>query len=105
MKRYIDTDELKEWVENWLYKDRYYHNGRVSRTIPTTELYDILKQIPTADVVERKRGKWIKSNESALRPYMCSECGALFDVDTVLGKLSWQYCPACGAEMKGEDDA
>ena len=53
---------------------------------------------------ERKRGKWIKSNESALRPYMCSECGALFDVDTVLGKLSWQYCPACGAEMKGEDD-
>lgn len=50
---------------------------------------------------ERKRGKWIKSNESALRPYMCSECGALFDVDTVLGKLSWQYCPACGTEMEG----
>ena len=58
MTRYIDADELKEWVENWPYKGRYYHNGRVSRTIPVTELYDILEQMPTADVVERKRGKW-----------------------------------------------
>ena len=50
MPKYIDVDELKEWVENWLYKDRYYHNGRVSKNIPIPELYDILEQMPTADV-------------------------------------------------------
>lgn len=57
MPRYIDADVLKEWVENWLYKDRYYHNGRVGKTIPITELYDLLEQIPTADVVERMKGE------------------------------------------------
>lgn len=56
--RLIDTDVLKEWVENWLYKDRYYHNGRVGKTIPITELYDLLEQIPTADVPDRKVGEW-----------------------------------------------
>ena len=92
MPRYIDADDAIYELERAFPVDDY---GKIIRCI---------SRIPTADVVERKKGKWIKSNESALRPYMCSECGALFDVDTVLGKLSWQYCPNCGADMKGEDD-
>lgn len=59
--RLIDADTLKEWVENWLYKDRYYHNGRVGKTIPITELYDILEQIPIADVATAQQ--WIPVSE------------------------------------------
>lgn len=60
MPRYIEEKELKDWVENWLYKDRYYHNGRVSKNIPIPELYDILEQMPTADVFPVVRCKECK---------------------------------------------
>lgn len=62
---------------------------------------DILK-IPAADVVERKRGKWIhgideETGEQDLYAWTCSLCGE---------KYPWQpnYCPNCGADMRGEDD-
>lgn len=56
-----------------------------------------------ADAIERRgKGEWLKSAESIFRPYMCSNCGCLFDVDTVMGKLTWDFCPACGARMRGE---
>lgn len=51
-----------------------------------------------------RKGKWLESTESRIRPYMCSNCGALHDVDTVMGGLVWNYCPNCGAYMRGEDD-
>lgn len=99
MSKHIDIDELKEWVENWLYKDRYYHNGRVSKNIPIPELYDILEQMPTADVPERNVGKWvgIKIGNGDTR-YTCSECGASYECDS---RDSWDFnfCPHCGAQM------
>ena len=57
---------------------------------------------PTADVVEQKKGKWIKNDfyEDAL---MCSCCKAYLD------KQDWSrhyyyYCYHCGAKMKKMDD-
>lgn len=103
MPRYIDADELKEWVKNWLYKDRYYHNGRVSRTILVTELYDILEQMPTANVVERKSGKWIWMGEKGDSRFMCSVCKSKENVPTCNGEPTiWWYCPNCGADMRKE---
>lgn len=65
-------------------------------------VYHVPSNTPTADVVERRHGNWVKTEESKFRPYMCSECGALFDVDIVMGELTWRFCPACGAQMKSE---
>ena len=90
MPRYIDTDVLfelghyddfNEYVIDW-------------KTIDNA---------PIADVRENVHGRWIKrSNGSALRPYMCSNCGCSHDVDTVMGKIVWNYCPNCGAKMECE---
>ena len=52
--------------------------------------------IPTADVVERKKGKWEEYLKEGLR-WKCSECGSRFD-------LPFNFCPHCGAEMEADYD-
>ena len=46
--RLIDVSVLKEWIENWFTKNRYYHPYAKNNNIPITELYDILEQLPSA---------------------------------------------------------
>lgn len=64
------------------------------------ERYDLalaISAVPTADVVERKRGKWIsRKNESKHNDWWtCSECQGRFD-------YRWKFCPNCGADMRKE---
>lgn len=44
----IKVNVLKEWVENWFTKNRFYHPYAKNNNIPITELYDILEQMPSA---------------------------------------------------------
>lgn len=37
----IDFNELKEWINNWFYANKYYHPHSKSNSIPISELYDI----------------------------------------------------------------
>lgn len=93
--------ELRRRKGTWAYCDGECSRCNTTATTQTSMVYLIQ---PNADAVERKVGKWLESNESISRPYMCSNCGCLYDVDTIMGKLCWKYCPNCGAEME-EDDA
>ena len=69
MARHIDSDELKEWIENWFYMNRLYHPYSKSNNIPISELYDILEQMSNSfsadvqDVVRCKDCKYYNSNE------------------------------------------
>lgn len=71
------------------------------------EIVDVedVEKLPSADVVERKKGKWIDSR--------CSECGGLMPITKVMlrGKVMWEtdypmsrFCPNCGADMRGKDN-
>lgn len=62
---------------------------------------------PTADVKEVKRGKWIAkaSTHTSKRGrlihydrYKCSECGVWN------GRHKQDFCPHCGADMRGDTD-
>ena len=44
---------------------------------------------------ERKKGKWIDLGKDRIIRWQCSECGRK---DTHI----YNYCPDCGAEMRGE---
>ena len=44
----VSVKELTEWIENWFFKNRNYHPYAKSNNIPITELYDIFKQLPSA---------------------------------------------------------
>ena len=59
--RQIDADALKEWVENWVVKNKYYHPYSKSNSIPIPELHDILERIPTVEPI--KHGQWIPCSE------------------------------------------
>ena len=57
----------------------------------------ILENLPTA---EPKKGKWIKLYDGN---YKCSSCWSWWSVDgnEVMGDFN--YCPNCGADMRGGD--
>ena len=61
------------------------------------KVYDKLNDIPA---VEPKKGKWIGARIRHYPGYECSLCH--------YGVQPWNntnYCPNCGARMKGVDDA
>ena len=67
----------------------------------------VIKSIPSADVVERKRGKWIKDCNVAFF-WKCSECGAYIfwrkEEYLLRNEDEPNYCPNCGADMRHSDD-
>ena len=71
-------------------------------------LLNAIKELPSAD---RPQGEWIKHDEE--RDY-CSRCKHIFKTRTITKQDKWttyvddlgyNYCPNCGARIKGADDA
>ena len=63
-----------------------------------TEVRDRIRAIPAADV--RPVGKWnwtVEGDEDYEQFWVCSRCGAKMHFAT-------NYCPNCGAKMKGVED-
>lgn len=67
---------------------------------------EVLNNIPSADVVERKRGEWLECGidcilseegdyENIVTMYVCSEC----DSDYLERS---NFCPNCGADMRAD---
>ena len=69
-----------------------------SYTNGLTDAYNLICQLPSAQP-ERKRGKWEIYVISLFDGVgcRCSECG--FE-----GVPYWDFCPNCGADMRGEQD-
>lgn len=94
MARYIDavalTDDLLSYAE--ANKGTYHAEGFKNAVT-------VVEDQPTADVVERKKGKWeteIRTIHGYKIPFpVCSVCGK-YTVDEYI------YCPNCGAQMKSE---
>lgn len=57
-----------------------------------------------ADVVERKRGEWIRVTEELGESWMCSECMEEFIPHDGMEEFASyvHFCPNCGADMRGE---
>lgn len=58
---------------------------------------DIISELPSAQP-ERKQGRWVNRSLNILYPestrYICSVC--------VKYSYSYDFCPNCGADMRGE---
>lgn len=100
MSRYIDA-------ENILYSSVMVEedNGNYRKMwIATKEDIDA---IPTADVRENVKGEWLPmkrfGGEAGQTPdVMCSVCHAPALWLGTLGCIRSNYCPNCGADMRGE---
>ena len=73
-----------------------------------SEMHRLLVQViahqPTIDAEPVRHGKWIKADsQQYFRKhypcFTCSECGYRKD-----SQKKWNYCPNCGADMKGAED-
>lgn len=94
MAKSIEVDELKEWVENWFVKNRYYHPYSKTNNIPIPELYDILERMPTIDSEPIRHGHWNERYDTRYH-FECSIC-------KYLHQYKDNYCPLCGAKMDEE---
>lgn len=97
-KRLIYEEDAIEWVENILEVDKYYHPHAKSRNVPIDEVIDRLKRVPSAQP-QRMKGRWINVTKTGgAELWKCSECGELELEDSY-------FCPSCGADMRGDEDA
>lgn len=87
MTRLIDADDLMNWSETVPLTD--------DGGIDINDFEEKLKSIPTIDAEPVKHGKWIEY-PIADGMNQCSECGVLRFGES-------NYCPNCGAYMRGEE--
>ena len=106
MARYIDAEKMlvtavkdKKFIFT---KEDALKDEVVVKTV-YEDLAEFINSQPTADVEEVKRGKWkIKQDDYDCEYMKCSCCKEEFypfDADTV--DTTPNYCPNCGADMRG----
>lgn len=103
MAEYYNADTLLEFVKN----NTPHMDGNT--TMQCVEWS--IKEAPTADVKEVKRGRW-KHSESPLGwqdvdVAICSVCDeewVLDEWDIKEFSLFHNFCPMCGADMRGDTD-
>ena len=105
MSRYIDVEKLKEELDNFISTSQTYTEYDCGYDDCFTAIQDTLADIPTADVVEVRHGKWLtweeqfpdrKPTKKNSLGVFCNNCHSHADNMT-------DYCPNCGARMDGKE--
>lgn len=81
MTDYIKREDLMERVGRWQLNTR-------------EAVAEMIMSVPSADVVERKRGEWFDRGSLSCR---CSNCGCK-------STKEFNFCPHCGADMRDDYD-
>ena len=106
MAEYIEREALIDAVESIDWYSVY--KGKLTAGAPNTEnalykasnIYAAIDNVPAADVVEVRHGRWEWDTEDI---YRCSNCAEKSHVKEVMGHPEWDYCPNCDAKMDGGD--
>ena len=98
MAEYIEREALLKFIENGL------NNPDKTKAFgyDAVEIMTEVQYAPAADVVERKRGEWEFVEQrfyhgGFINLFRCSECSAATDKE-------YNFCPNCGADMRGDTD-
>lgn len=103
MAEYIEREALRNSVESIDWYSVY--KGKLTAGAPNTKnalykasnIYAVIDNAPSADVVEVVHAKWIPFHSKAAGDIQyCSACDIGFDA-------RMDYCPHCGAKMDGWD--
>ena len=100
MPKYVDAEKLEK--DGW-YATRIYHQDVKTMVYETKKMTNL----PTADVPDRKVGKWVQDGKGF---YECTSCGeawshwwaVIVPPDRMYKEL--RFCPKCGADMRGSKD-
>ena len=98
MRRLIDADALMVVLEKIPAVGFKNIDNQTYTLVLLAQVLNIIKKQPT---IERKTGEWIDEGFDRETGYegliVCSECGEE-------GNLVWDFCPICGADMRGGND-
>lgn len=94
--RLIDADALIKAVDDF----PNCYNGW-SDTYDKAFIIGAIEEAPTIEAVSVVHGEWIVTYTDGIKQTECSACGESFTTYDVYG---WNYCPWCGARMKGAED-
>lgn len=102
MAKYINREELAEWLKRIPLKDLSDGRG-LCRIIMEEDFKRAIRTIPAGtiiDVAPVVHGRWIEQEKYTFGTmYDCSICG-----NRILDNgHHWNYCPNCGAKMDGGD--
>lgn len=90
--RLIDADELKKDIHKEWDEVRVWDESGAA----TADQFEIL--VDSAPIIEeRKKGKWIGKPIAGYTTVRCSVCNNVFSENN--GR--WNFCPHCGADMRG----
>ena len=97
MSKYVKVEDIKNTLIELVKSGEWL--GRKT----TTRIIKALGDIPTIEVSE---GKWIVSEDG---DSICSVCGEsedwfIYGTENWYGKGYSNYCPNCGAKMKGAEE-
>lgn len=90
--RYCRNCDKRKGIGKW--RIVYEIGDMPCRACVIDDAKDDIENAPTVDVPERKVGEWSEVGGV----FRCSKCEKCYPYAT-------DYCPSCGAKMKGEDDA
>ena len=96
MGRLIDADKLKEELgKSWAFENTLYDVCRIINETPTIEA--------------RPKGEWVEREvleDTVINEWQsarCSECGKYHTTPYMYYFNIYNYCPNCGADMRGEE--
>ncbi len=92
MAEYIKRSDVMKICED--YSQHCFNSNDSNGQDIADRILDDVVEIPTSDVEEVKRGKWIKKRNM----YECSICSYTFFANSPNG---FNYCTGCGADMRG----
>lgn len=99
--RLIDADTAIETLENGKYSPDYCKEHEIDHSISMEMVRILLNTLPPAQP-ERKTGQWIEHENADIiegyyvSMYECSCCHTWKNDDS-------NYCPDCGADMRGKE--
>ena len=116
-KLYCADCARRKGMKNGKFKTLYEIGDAPCRACGVNDVLEDVEDFPAADVVEVKRGKWVKARGSWFTPggdsvWECSECGKGLHVYGIehgsygagISDGQWVSCPNCGAKMDGDGD-
>jgi hypothetical protein len=66
------------------------------------DLKELLEDVPTVDAVEVVHGRWEKAEYCGF--VKCDQCKDVYIDESWLDDGRWNYCPHCGAKMRGSEE-
>ena len=109
MSKYIDADKLMLVLNDWQFLNAPFREEESSIVYDTIGgAMEYVKEQPTADVQEIKRGRWIETTKAVMSNgefmytelrTICSLCGKEPLFSYWHNEMQSPYCPWCGAKM------